>query len=228
MKPFISLFITIVTSLAVVSCDKTPLVPEVGGSGQDGNVVSITLPPDNEIWYESHSGNPIPLAESSSLLVSNTYSNGKGVYKFSKALTDIGGMFDYSDQCGTTKENEDFKSLILPKNITQVGTFGISHLSRATKLVLPYYLSSMKSDCLCRFGEKTPDTSYIFFIGGTAPSFVSTSLWNMHDLVSGGSKIDNFCYPENNDSYNSLLKITIQGTATHNWVPVKYNITFAN
>ncbi len=208
-------------------CDGHMIRPVRGGSN-NGDVISIALPPDDEIWYESHSGKTIPLAENSSLLVSNTYSNGKGVYKFSKAITEIGGMFDYSHQCGTTKENEDFKSLILPRRITHVGQFGISHLSYATKLVLPYHLSSMGSDCLCRFGEKTPDTSSIFFIGETAPSFRSTSLWNMHDLVSTGNKIDNFYYPENNDSYNSLLRITIQGSATHKWVPAKYNIIFSN
>ena len=193
-----------------------------------GDATRIVLPPDDEIWYESHSGNTIPLAENSSLLVSNTYSNGKGIYKFSKALTEIGGMFDYSDQCETTKENEDFKSLILPKNITYVGQFGISHLCKATKLVLPYNLSSMGSDCLCGFGEWTQEISNIYFIGETAPSFVSTSIWNMHDKVLNGNKIDNFHYPENNNSYNSLLGITIQGSATHYWVPTKYIITFAN
>ena len=224
MSPFYSVIFAIGACMGVVSCCKTPLVP----TDDNGKVVSITLPPDDEIWYESHSGNTIPLAEESSLLVSNTYSNGKGIYKFSNAITDIGGMLDYSDQCNTTKENEDFKSLILPRNITKVGQFGISHLSYATKLVLPFNLSSMGSDCLCRFGEKTPETSNIYFIGETAPSFVSTSLWNMHDQVSGGNKIDNFFYPENNNSYNSLLTITIQGSAVHYWVPAKYSIRVAD
>ena len=200
----------------------------VAGGQNNYVVVNITLPPDDEIWYESQSGNTIPLAEASSLLVSNTYSSGKGVYKFSESLTSIGGMFDYSEQCGTTKENEDFKSLILPKNITHVGQFGISHLCKATKLVLPYNLSSMGSDCLCGFGEWTQETSNIYFIGDVAPSFVSTSIWNMNDKVLNGNKIDNFYYPGNNASYNALLGITIQGSATHNWVPAKYSITFAN
>ena len=193
--------------------------------GKDIEEVKIKLPPADEIWYESHSGKPIPLAEDSPLLVSNTYSNGKGVYKFREPLTSIAGMFDYSTQCGTTKENEDFKSLTLPTGITSIKQFGISHLCKATSLVLPYNLSKMGSDCLCGFGEWTAETSNIYFIGENAPSFVSTSIWNMHDKVLGGNKIDNFYYPESNDTYSSLLKITIQGSATHNWVPAKYLIS---
>ena len=199
-----------------------------GGDENGSGAVKITIPPANEIWYESHSGKTIPLAKETTLLVSNTYSNGKGVYKFKEELTSIDGLFDYSKQCKTTKENEDFKSLILPPNISRIPQFGISHLSYATQLVLPYNLSYLGSDCLCRFGEKTPETSNIFFIGEKAPSFVSTSIWNMHDLVSGGKKVDKFHYPENNSSYNSLLKITIQGSATHYWVPTKYEFSFSN
>jgi hypothetical protein len=214
------IYAVLVLAFVFVSCKKD------GGDREDAEgTVSILLPPADEIWYESHSGKTIPLAEPSDLLISNTYSKGKGVYKFSKDLTEIGGMFDYSDQVFTTKENEDFKSLILPENISYIPRFGISHLSYATKLVLPYKVSSLGSDCLCRFGEKTPETSDIYFIGKEAPSFVSTSIWNMHALVSGGKKIDNFHYPEGNASYDALLQITVQGSATPNWVPVKYKIS---
>ena len=189
--------------------------------------IIFTLPPSTEIWYESYSGKTIPLAQSSSYLVSNTYSNGKGVYKFSRELSSVDKMFDYSEICYTTKENEDFKSLILPPSITSIPSFGIAHLNYATKLVLPYNLSSLGSDSFCRFGEQTPETSNIYFIGKKAPSFVSTSIWNLHDLVSGGNKVDNLYYPENNSSYNSLLNIEVQGSAKHYWIPTKYIIHFS-
>jgi hypothetical protein len=187
----------------------------------------INLPPSDEIWYESYSGKTIPLAQSSSYLVSNTYSNGKGVYKFSRDLSTVDKMFDYSQICYSTKENEDFKSLILPPSITSIPSFGIAHLNYATTLVLPYNMSSLGSDSFCRFGEQTPETSSIFFIGEKAPSFVSTSIWNLHDLVSGGNKVDNLYYPENNSSYNSLLNIEVQGSAKHYWIPTKYIIHFS-
>ena len=190
-------------------------------------VVTILLPPANEVWYESHSGETIPLAHDSSLLVSNTYTDGKGIYRFSQDLTSTDKMFDYSDQCLTTKENEDFKTLILPEKVSQVGQFGLSHLCKATTIVLPYRLASVGSDFLCRFGEWTAETSHIYFIGEIAPSSVSTSIWNMNDQVSGGRKIDYFHYPENNSTYNSLLQIRLQGNATHYWVPTKYEINFA-
>ena len=194
---------------------------------EDDGCIRIQLPPSNEVWYESHSGKTIPLAHSSSLLVSNTYADGKGIYRFSSDLTSTEKMFDYSEQCTTTKENEDFKSLILPENVSSIGTYGISHLCNATKLVLPYHLASLGSDCLCRLGESTPETTHIYFIGETAPSFTSTSLWNLDDHVSGGKKIDYFYYPEGNDSYNSLLTIRLHGSAQHYWVPAKYKITFS-
>ncbi len=194
---------------------------------EEDGVVTIQLPPPNEVWYESHSGETIPLAHESSILVSNTYTNGKGIYRFSQDLTSTGKMFDYSDQCLTTKENEDFKTLILPEKVSQIGQFGLSHLCKATTIVLPYRLASVGSDFLCRFGEQTAETSDIYFIGETAPSFVSTSIWNMNDNVSGGRKIDNFHYPENNNTYNSLLQTRLQGNATHYWVPTKYEINFA-
>jgi hypothetical protein len=187
----------------------------------------INLPPSDEIWYESYSGNTIPLAQASSYLVSNTYSNGKGVYKFNRELSTVDKMFDYSQICYSTKENEDFKSLILPPSITSIPSFGIAHLNYATTLVLPYNLSSLGSDTFCRFGEQTPETSSIYFIGEKAPSFVSTSIWNLHDLVSNGNKVDNLYYPENNTSYNSLLSIEVQGSAKHYWIPTKYIIHFS-
>lgn len=196
----------------------------------DDDAIHILIPPDDEIWYESHSGNTIPLANTpmpSMTLISNTYEDGKGVYKFSEKLTDVYDMLDYSSQCESTLENEDFKSLFLPSSITHIGEFGLSHFCKATTIVLPYNLSQMDSDILCGFGEWTTEASNIYFIGEKAPSFYSTSLWNMKDHVSNGQKIDNFYYPEGNSSYSNLLRINIEGNAIHKWVPAKYELTFS-
>ena len=196
----------------------------------DDDAIHILIPPDDEIWYESHSGNTIPLADTPMppvRLISNTYEDGKGIYKFSEKLTDVYTILDYSTQCMSTLENEDFKSLFLPASITHIGEFGLSHFSKATTIVLPYNLSQIDSDILCGFGEWTPEASNIYFIGETAPSFCSTSLWNMKDKVAGGRKIDNFFYPEGNSSYSNLLRINIEGNAVHKWVPTKYQLTFS-
>ena len=142
--------------------------------------LDIAIPPSNEIWYKSHSGKTIPLAKSSSLLVSNTYVDGKGIYRFSQDLTDIGEMLDYSDQCQTTRENEDFKSLILPKGVTSITMYGLSHFNHAVMLVLPYNLSSLSADCFCRFGEKTNTDNHLFFLSPRCPTTSSVTFWNQH------------------------------------------------
>lgn len=49
-------------------------------------------PPNDEIWYTSSDGNIVTPYRANSLptIVSNTYSNGKGVIKFASDVTTIG------------------------------------------------------------------------------------------------------------------------------------------
>ena len=191
---------------------------------KDG-VEEILIPPANEIWYESHSGKTIPLAQSSSLLESNTYSNGKGIYKFSKPLTDLGKMLDYSKQCMTTKENEDFKSLTLPKGIKSVGIYGISHLSHAAKLVVSLDMNNLGVDCFCRFGEKSNVDNHIYFLSETCPKVANTTFWNQHGTLF-------VHYPKDSDYSNvqtALQNWIIDGVKdwSYTMVPTEYRITYS-
>ena len=186
--------------------------------------MTITIPPSDEIWYVSHSGETIPLANPSSLLVSNTYSGGIGVYKFSEEINDIGKILDYSVQCTSTRENEDFKELILPKSISSIGLFGLSHFCKATAIVLPAGLTALGTDSFCGYGEKTYADNHLYFISETAPRTNGSTFWNQHGRL--------FVHYPSEADYGSL-ESPLQGwlaTGVRDWsytmVPTEYTLTY--
>lgn len=78
--------------------------------------VSTPGPANNEIWYTSSDGNVITPDNRSSFgasIVSNTYSDGKGVITFNGTVTRIG---DYAFQSQTT-----LTSITFPATVTQFG-----------------------------------------------------------------------------------------------------------
>ena len=71
-------------------------------------------PANNEIWYTSTDGNVVTPYRTSALptIVSNTYSDGKGVFKFATDVTNIGFYaFQYT---------RTFVSVILPNSVTNI------------------------------------------------------------------------------------------------------------
>ena len=75
----LNLSANIITQLADLDARVTALEPHAG-------------PPSDEIWYTTSNGQPISDYDTTALptVISNTYSDGKGILKFAEPLTSIG------------------------------------------------------------------------------------------------------------------------------------------
>ena len=73
--------------------------------------------PNNEIWYTSSDGKVVtPISDAfGASIISNTYSNGKGVIKFDNSVTSIGDWAFY-DCTGLTSIN-------IPNSVTSIGSY---------------------------------------------------------------------------------------------------------
>ena len=93
--------------------------------------------PDDEIWYTTTTGKVLTLSVSDGFganIVSNTYSNGKGVIKFDGPVTAIGpNIF----------QGKNLSSIILPDTITEIGENAFSECSNLYKILLPDNLNSI-------------------------------------------------------------------------------------
>lgn len=72
--------------------------------------------PNNEIWYTSSDGKVVTPNKSDvfgASIISNTYSNGKGVIKFDNSVTSIGGFAFY--YCS------GLTSITIPNSVTSIG-----------------------------------------------------------------------------------------------------------
>ena len=88
----------------------------VGYNFQTGEVVP-EYPAADEIWYTSSTGDIVEPYDKSAFnasVMSNTYSNGRGVIKFSGTVTEI-GQFAFRE-CG------DMTSVVIPKSVTKIGS----------------------------------------------------------------------------------------------------------
>ncbi len=89
--------------------------------------------PNNEIWYTSTDGNivtPYDAMDFGANIVSNTYSNGKGVITFDGKVTKIGDYAFY--QYG----NPTLSSLRMPDSVTAIGYYSFSNCENLTSITL--------------------------------------------------------------------------------------------
>ena len=89
--------------------------------------------PNNEIWYTSTDGNivtPYDTMDFGANIVSNTYSNGKGVITFDGKVTKIGDYAFY--QYG----NPTLSSLRMPDSVTEIGYYSFSNCENLTSITL--------------------------------------------------------------------------------------------
>ena len=114
----------------------------IAGGGEffpDGDPEANAIP-NNEIWYTTSDGNPMvysDLSDYSYKLVSNTYTDGKGVLKFDSDVT----MLKYGSLSGS-----NVTSLTLPRSLKKVdGTTAFNSLSSLESL----YGAHTTSDGLC-------------------------------------------------------------------------------
>ena len=98
-------------------------IPNWGGGGDEPQI------PNDEIWYTSSDGNVIlPNSDSGygANIVSNTYSDGKGIIKFDGNVTSIGARaFSY---------RIDFTSFIIPNSVTSIGTGAFGYCTGITSV----------------------------------------------------------------------------------------------
>ena len=157
-----------------------------GNFGEDENAserVSINLPPDNEIWYTSNTGEAVDLECYPYELVANTYENGIGKYKFAKNVIDIGSYF--SDKENPIEPLHEFSSITLPKSVTEIDDhYAMGHLCYASIIVLPPALTTLGADFIGGFGSELDIPKHLYFLSEEAPSIVSSlAFWNQSGLM---------------------------------------------
>lgn len=187
------------------------------------DAITITLPPDNEIWYTSTTGTVVELPKYPCELVSNTYENGQGKFTFATNVTNLGKCF--SDLGLTDKNSPDFLSLVFPASIETLDTYRtLAGLRYATSIVLPRNVTNLGMDFLGSFGDKSDNDKHLYFLSETPPSSVSSlAFWNQ-----GGTMY--VYYPKGADY--SIVKNALQSWVneythpdfTYVMVETEYNI----
>lgn len=192
--------------------------------------VSLVLPPDNEIWYTSTTGNIIDLPSYPVTLVSNTYENGKGIYRFASDISTLPPV-----------ENvQELTSLVLPSKITSLDSYAFESLKNLKTLVMPELLSYIGIDVFDAVGYNYKDDDSavdVYFIRETPPSEGWRAIWNLYPNF-------NFYYPSTAD-YSDVINQNINSWTLigrvlneiapgvwqtpelklWSWIPVEYHLT---
>ena len=146
----------------------------------DLNSFESMVPPDNEIWYTTFSGETASFDESCfyNSILSNSFSNGRGVLLFSGTVTHI-GSYAFKDKgiCG----------LVFPDSVEIIDDFGLSGVSIDT-FYIPENLKQVgweglktqdewRGHCIKKYyGNHIDSDGYSVIIGGTLFSFVESGV----------------------------------------------------
>lgn len=139
------------------------------------NYIKLTLPPNNEVWYTSTTGDIIELNYYPYTLISNTYENGIGKYTFAEDVVEVGNYFS-----GDTNDEivHQFTSLTFPSTVTNHNTYGgLSGLFNTNMLVFSENLESVGVDFMGGFGRYL-DEKHIYFLSDTCPETSWCTFWN--------------------------------------------------
>ena len=154
---------------------------ENGENDSNSDVVTLNLPPNNEVWYTSTTGQVVELSNYPYALVSNTYENGIGKYKFAEEVVNIGDYFN-----GVAMEQ--FASFILPSNVTKIG-YGnhLGGLRNAEYLILPERLEEVGTDFMSGFGEYLEE-KHLYFTSEKCPKlydpwYYNRCFWNQSSVL---------------------------------------------
>lgn len=103
--------------------------------------ITYTTIPDNQIWYTSTDGKvvtPYSANNFGAKVVSNTYSDGKGVITFDGKVTSIG----YS----AFRERSSLSSVIIPGSVASVGDFAFGLCSNLQTVTIPESVTVMEGN----------------------------------------------------------------------------------
>ena len=152
---------------------------------------------NDEIWYTSSDGNIVTPYQTSSLptIVSNTYSDGKGVIKFATELISIG---DYAFfKCIS------LTSITIPNSVTSIGESAFYRCSGLSSITIPNSVTSIGVGAF----ENCSGLSSI-----TIPNSI-TSIGSY--AFSGCSSLTSITYTGTIAQYNAITK----GRSWHSGVP---------
>lgn len=151
------------------------VVPKATTDSASLNHIKLILPPNNEVWYTSTTGDIIELNYYPYTLVSNTYENGIGKYTFAEDVVEVGNYFG---QDVNGKMVHQFTSLIFPSTVTNHSTYhSLSGLLNADMLVFSKNLKSIGVDFIGSIGDSLEE-KHIYFISDTCPSTSWMAFWN--------------------------------------------------
>lgn len=132
--------------------------------------IPVPVQQPDEIWYTSSDGNIITPTTPASLptIVSNTYSDGKGIIKFASNLTNIGSKaFNGRNKLAT---------FTLPNGVTTIGSqaFRQTLSSHLTSLVIPNSVTTIEGSAFygCQGVQVLTIGSGVTSIGNSAFNFL--------------------------------------------------------
>lgn len=133
--------------------DKTISIKRaIWGKLTDADVVPQ---PNNEIWYTSTDGNivvPTNTGVFGAVIVSNTYSNGKGIIRFDGDVTMVGDddVYLYDDTNTPFNRLSTLLSISLPESVKSLGHHAFFHCNKLKEIHLPSHLEFWSEDAISR------------------------------------------------------------------------------
>ncbi|MBO4625219.1 MAG: leucine-rich repeat protein [Bacteroidales bacterium] len=155
---------------------------------EDTSWMENAVPPDNEIWYTSSSGRPVQPGNVNfgAALVSNTYENGKGVMRFSGAVTSIPrGAFMNFDTYGSMA----LSGIALPLSVTRIETGAFFNLENLRFIILQQTIERIEYQAFMHTGLEVLDLPDNVELGGN----ISVNNPNLRAIYSSYSSADNRC-----------------------------------
>lgn len=209
MKKLYSLFALAALLLSyscthVIYFDKKPIDnnTEDKTDSEDNKNDDIVIIPSNEIWYTSTDRNIVTPNIYGTLITSNTYSNGKGIIKFSGNITTI--RFGAFENC------TNLSSVTIPDSVTEIEDYAFRNCESLESVTIPdsVTLIGIYAFCDCRSLTSVTIPNSVTSIGDRAFShcYSLTSVTIGNSVTSIGISAFYMC--------NNLTSVTIPDNVT--------------